>query len=167
MTISMYQASVPVFVRAMNNFAAILDKAAAHAAARGIEPSVLVGARLYPDMLPLSKQVQIASDHAKGCAARLAGIEPPRYEDGEKTFPELVGRLRKTIAYLETFKAPQIDGSEGRTVTLETRAGVVTLQGMAYLLDRALPNFFFHVTTGYCILRHCGVEIGKADYLGR
>jgi hypothetical protein len=167
MTLSMYQASVPVFVRAMNNFAAILEKAVAHAEARRIDPSVLINSRLYPDMLPFFKQVQIASDNAKGCAARLAGVEPPKYEDNEKTFPELIERLRKTVAYLNTLKAAQIDGSEERTITLKTHAGTLTMRGQAYLLDRALPNFFFHITTGYCILRHCGVEIGKDDYLGR
>jgi len=167
MTLSMYQASVPVFTRAMNNFAAILEKAAAHAEARRFDAAVLINSRLYPDMLPFYKQVQIASDNAKGCAARLAGIEPPKYEDNEKSLPELIDRLRKTVAYLNGFKAGQIDGSEERTITLKTHAGTITMRGQAYLLDRALPNFFFHVTTGYCILRHCGVEIGKDDYLGR
>ncbi len=166
MKISMYQASVPVFTRALNNLARILEKAAVHAESRKIDPSVLVGARLYPDMLPLSKQIQIASDNAKGCAARLAGLEPPKYEDNETSFPELVARLRKTVSYLESLKPEQFEGAEDRSITLKTHAGPLTFQGMAYLLERAMPNVFFHVTTAYAILRHNGVEIGKDDYLG-
>ncbi|MFL6652302.1 MAG: DUF1993 family protein [Sulfurifustaceae bacterium] len=167
MKISMYQASVPVFVRGLTNLAAILDKAAAHAEARKIDPSVLINARLYPDMFPLSRQVQIATDNAKGPAARLAGVEVPKYEDNEKTFPELRARVQKTIDFLKTFKPEQIDGSEERTITLPLRSNSVTFQGMQYLLAFALPQFFFHVTTAYGILRHNGIEIGKQDYLGR
>lgn len=167
MTISMYQASVPVFIRTLMNLSGILEKAATHAEARRIDPSVLIHSRLYPDMLPLHKQIQIASDHAKGCAARLAGSEPPKYEDNEKTFPELIERLRRTVRYLETIKADQVDGSEDRVINLPTHEGTLTLRGLPYLLNRALPNVFFHVTTAHCILRHCGVEIGKADYLGK
>ncbi len=167
MKMSMYHASVPVFTRALNNLARILEKAAAHAEARKIEPSVLIGARLYPDMLPLSKQIQIASDNAKGCAARLAGLEPPKYEDNETNFPELVARLRKTVGYLESLKPEQIDGSEDKSITLKTHTGPLTFHGAAYLLERAMPNVFFHVTTAYAILRHNGVEIGKDDFLGK
>ncbi len=167
MKMSMYQASVPVFAHMLNNLATILEKAAAHAEARRIDTSVLVNGRLYPDMLPLSKQIQIASDNAKGCAARLAGLEPPKYEDTETSFPELVARLRKTVAYLDTVKPEQIDGSEDRTITLKTHAGPLTFTGIAYLLERALPSVFFHVTTAYAILRHNGVEIGKDDFLGK
>lgn len=166
MNISMYQASVPTFVRMLNNLAAILEKAAAHAEARKIDPAVLVNSRLFPDMLPLTKQVQIASDGAKGGAARLAGMEPPKFEDTETTFAELIARIRKTIAYLDTLKAGQIDGSEDRTVTLQMRGKAVTFQGMPYLLNHVLPNFYFHVTTAYDILRHSGVELGKQDFLG-
>ena len=167
MTISMYQASVPVFIRMMSNLSAILEKAAAHAEARKIEPAVLINSRLYPDMFTLSRQVQIVTDTAKGCAARLAGMEPPAYEDKETTFPELIGRIRKTIAYVSTFKPEQIDGSEKRTVTLKVRDDTLTLDGLTFLLNRVLPNFYFHITTAYGILRHNGLEIGKKDYLGK
>jgi hypothetical protein len=167
MTISMYQASVPVFVRALNNLIDILGKAAAHAEAKKIDPAVLLNSRLYPDMFPLSRQVQIASDTAKGGAARLAGMEPPKYEDSEKSFPELIERLRKTIAYLNTLKPEQIDGSENRTVTLKVRDETLTLEGLTFLLNRVLPNLYFHISIAYGILRHGGVEIGKKDYLGK
>jgi uncharacterized protein len=166
MKISMYQVSVPVFTRMLNNLAAVLDKGVAYAEARKIDPLVLINARLYPDMLPLVKQVQIASDGAKGAAARLAGQEAPKYEDAETTFADLKARIQKTIAYLNTFKPEQIDGSEEKTITLQIRGNAVPFQGLAYLLNHATPNFYFHVTTAYDILRHNGVEIGKADYLG-
>jgi len=166
MKISMYQVSVPVFTRMLNNLAAVLDKGAAYAEARKIDPLVLINARLYPDMLPLVKQVQIASDGAKGAVARLAGQEPPKYEDAETTFADLKARIQKTIAFLNTFKPEQIDGSEEKTITLQIRGNAVPFQGLAYLLNHATPNFYFHVTTAYDILRHNGVEIGKADYLG-
>ena len=166
MTISMYQASVPVCTRMLNNLAAILEKAAAHAEARKIDPAVLINDRLYPDMLPMGRQVLIASDTAKGGAARLAGVEPPKYEDNEKTFAELIERLRKTVAYLETFKPEQIDGSEKRMITVKVRDDTLTLEGLPYLLHRVLPNLYFHVSIAYAILRHNGVEIGKKDYLG-
>jgi len=167
MTISMYQASVPTFIRMLDNLAAILEKAAAHAEARKVDPAVLVASRLYPDMFPLSKQVQIAADAAKGGAARLAQLEPPAYEDNEATFADLVARLRKTVAYLRTIKPEQIDGSEDRTVTWTTRSGAKSMQAMPYLLNHVLPNLYFHITTTYAILRHNGVEIGKGDFLGR
>ena len=163
----MHQASVPVFVRALNNLAAILEKAATHAEARKIDPAVLINYRLYPDMLPLSKQVQIASDSAKGGVARLAGSEPPKYEDNEASIPDLIARLRKTVAYLETIKREQIDGSEDKTVSWKTQTTTRTMQGMPYLLSHVTPNVYFHVTTVYDILRHCGVEIGKQDFLGK
>lgn len=167
MTISMYQASVPVFNRMLNNLAAVLEKGAAHAAAKKIDPAVLVNSRLYPDMFPLSKQIQIAADTAKGCVARLAGQEPPKYEDNEAAFAELVARINKTVAYVNTFKPGQIDGSEGKTITLQMRSGPLTFLGMPYLLDFVYPNFYFHVTTAYDILRHSGVEVGKQDFLGK
>ena len=166
MKISMYQASVPMFIRMLNNLAAVLDKGAAHAEAKKIDPSVLINARLYPDMLPLARQVQIAGDGAKGAAARLAGLEPPKYEDTETSFSDLKGRIQKTISYLNTLKPEQIDGSEERAVTLPIRGQPVTFQGLPYLLNHAVPNFYFHVTTAYDILRHNGVEIGKSDFLG-
>jgi hypothetical protein len=165
--ISMYQASVPVFVRALNNLAAILEKAAAHAESRKIDPSALINYRLFPDMLPFAKQIQIASDNAKAGAARLAGAEPPKYEDNEATFPELIERLRKTVAFLETIKPEQIDGSEDKTISWKTQTATRTMQGMPYLLNQVTPNVYFHVTTAYAILRHCGVEIGKQDFLGK
>jgi hypothetical protein len=167
MTISMYQASVPTIIRALNNLAAVLDKAQQHAEAKKIDPAVLIGSRLYPDMLPLSKQVQIASDISKGGTARLAQMDPPSFEDNESTFPQLIERARKTIAFLETLKPQQIDGSEDRTVTWQTRTATKSMQGMPYLLNHVLPNVFFHVTTAYDILRHNGVELGKQDFLGK
>ena len=166
MTISMYQATIPVCTRMLNNLAAILEKAAAHADARKIDPTVLIDDRLYPDMLPMGRQIMIASDTAKGGAARLAGVEPPKYEDNEKTFPELIERLRKTIAYLNTFKPEQIDGSEKKMITLKVRDDTLTLEGLTYLLNRVLPNLYFHVSIAHAILRHNGVDIGKKDYLG-
>jgi len=167
MSISMYLASVPPILRTLTSLRAILEKAAAHAEAKKIAPSVLVNARLYPDMFPLSRQVQIATDNAKGAASRLAGMEPPKYENNESTFPELVARIDKTIALLETFKPEQIDGSEDKTITLSMHDRTLTFKGMPYLLDYVLPNFYFHVITAYAILRHSGVEIGKQDFLSK
>ena len=167
MTLSMYQASVPVFTRMLDNLATILEKAAAHAEAKKIDPAVFINDRLYPDMLPLGRQIMIASDTAKGGAARLAGVEPPSYEDNETSFPELIERLRKTIAYLNTLKPGQIDGSEKKTITLKARNDTLTFEGMTFLLNRVLPNLYFHVSTAYAILRHNGLDIGKKDYLGK
>jgi hypothetical protein len=150
----------------LGNLHAILSKAQAHAQARGVDELVLTSARLYPDMLPLGNQVMIATDTAKGCAARLAGVTPPVYEDTEKTFAELNERIAKTLVYLQSFKPEQIDGSEGREVVLKRRTGEERHQGLPYLQNIAQPNFFFHVTTAYAILRHNGVEIGKRDFLG-
>lgn len=166
MTLSMYQASVPVFVRQLRNLSAILDKAGAHAASAGLDPAALVGARLAPDMLPLSSQVQIACDNAKGCAARLAGIEVPRWEDKEQTLAELQERIARTQAFLQGFEPGQIDGSEAREITLKLRDREVRFSGQDYLLCFALPNFYFHMVTAYDLLRHQGVPIGKRDYLG-
>ena len=167
MPISMYAAAIPVMSRTLNNLAAILEKGAAHAEARKIDPLVLCGSRLYPDMFPLTKQVQIATDVAKGGAARLAGQEPPRFEDTEAGFPDLQARISKTVAYLATFKPGQIDGSENSIITLKMRNDTMTFSGMPYLLDFVLPNVYFHVATAYDILRHNGVEIGKQDFLGK
>lgn len=166
MPITMYQASVPVFVRMLGNLTAILDKAAAHAAARKIDDAVLLGARLYPDMFPLSRQVQLATDFARGTAARLAGLEPPSAEDKEQTFVELSARVDGTLAYLRTLPAAQIDGSETREITRTIRGVTRTFNGQDYLLRYALPNFYFHLSTAYGILRHNGVEIGKTDFIG-
>lgn len=167
MAISMYQASVPVYIRTLTNLNAILEKGAAYADAKKIDPAVLINSRLAPDMFPLSRQVQIASDNAKGPAARLAGLEVPKYEDNEQTFVDLCRRIQKTVDYLKTFKPEQIDGSEERTISLPLPSKTLTFRGMPYLLNFALPNFYFHVTTAYDILRHNGVELGKTDYLGR
>jgi len=166
MSISMYQASLPVLIRGLTNLQAILGKAQAHAAAKQIEPSVFTNARLAPDMLPLVRQIYIVSDTAKGCAARLAGVEPPKFEDVEQTFDELQSRLQKTIDYLKEFNAAQIDGSESRAITLKMRSGPLEFTGLSYLFGFVLPNFYFHITTAYGILRHNGVELGKLDYLG-
>jgi uncharacterized protein len=167
MTISMYQVSVPVFVRMLQNLSVIVEKGAAHAEAKKIEPAVLINSRLYPDMLPFVKQIQIATDMAKGCVARLAGQEPVKFEDNETSFPELLARIQKTIDYLGTFGKGQIDGSEEKSITLQMRTGPLTFAGMPYLLNFAYPNFYFHVTTAHDILRHCGVEVGKWDFLGK
>lgn len=160
---AMYDAAVPTITRALENFIRVLEKAAAHAEAKKLEPAVLIGSRLFPDMFPLSKQVQIASDIAKLGIARLAQAEAPKYEDDETTFPQLIERLRKTVAYLRT-PGQFDDGS--RTVTFPAQGQDRTWPGSRYLYTRVLPNVFFHCATGYNILRHNGVEIGKADFLG-
>jgi hypothetical protein len=162
----MYRASVPVFVRALRNLLAILKKGEAHAAERKIDPAVLLNYRLAPDMFPLTRQVQIATDMAKGCASRLAGVEIPSYEDKEATFGELVARLEKCIAYLEGFKPGQIDGTEDKTVVLKRPTGDVSYPGLQYLLEYVTPNVYFHCTSAYAILRHCGVDVGKKDFIG-
>lgn len=164
--ISMYGASVPVFARALANLAAILDKGAAYAQARKIDEAVLLNSRLYPDMFALTRQVQIATDTARSGAARLAGVEFPAYEDKEATFAELKKRIQDTIAFLETLKPQQIDGSEDRTITWQTRSSSKSMQGLPYLFTHLLPNVHFHVATAYNILRHNGVEVGKKDFLG-
>jgi hypothetical protein len=167
MKLSMYQASVTAFTRQLNNLVAILNKGAAHADAKKIDPKVLINSRLFPDMFPLVRQIQIATEAARGGAARLAGVEVPAQEDNETTFPELVARIRKTVAYLETLKAEQFDGSEDRTITWQTRSSTKTMQGLPYLQNHILPNLYFHITTAYNILRHSGVELGKQDFLGK
>ena len=167
MTISMYQASVPAMIKTLSNLRNLLEKALTHAEIKKIDPSVLVNARLYPDMFPLSRQVQIATDMAKGAASRLAGQEVPSYEDNEATFPELIARLDKTIVLLATFTPEDIDGSEDRTITLPMRDRTLTFKGLPYLIDYVLPNVYFHTTTAFAILRHNGVEIGKKDFLGK
>ena len=166
MSLTMYQASIPVFIRMLGNLSSILDKAAAHAEAKKIDPAILINARLAPDMYPLSRQIQIATDVVKGCAARLAGIEVPSYEDNEATFPELQARIAKTVAFLQSVSAEQINGSEERTVTLKMHGKEIGFLGQPYLLHYVLPNFYFHITTAYAILRHNGLEIGKMDFVG-
>jgi hypothetical protein len=166
MTISMYQVAVPSLVRSLNNLIAILDKGAIHAEAKKIDPSVLIASRLYPDMLPLGRQVQIGSDIARRGIARLAGTEAPAIEDKETTFTELSDRLRTAVAYIESFSPEQIDGSEEKEISLPIGKETMTFVGQAYLLFFILPNVYFHVTTAYNILRHSGVEVGKRDFLG-
>ena len=166
MSISMYTASVPVFIKTLTNMLTWLDKAESHAKARNFDPAVYLTLRLYPDMLPLLAQIRIAGDTAKGCAARLAGREPPVFEDNETTFEQLRERIRKTLAYLESASAKEIDGSEERDIVIprgnrEPRR----FKGEYYLKHFALANFFFHATTLYALLRHNGVELGKADFL--
>ena len=162
---AMYDASVPTLTRALTNLIGVLEKGAAHAETKKIDPAVLVGSRLYPDMFPLSKQVQIASDVAKLGTSRLAQVEGPKWEDNEKTFPELVERVKKTIDYLATLKPEQFDDGS-RMVTFPAQKESYTWPAGRYLFQRVLPNVFFHCTTTYAILRHNGVDIGKGDFLG-
>jgi len=166
MHISMYEASIPLFVHSLRNLRAILEKGAAHAEAKRFDSSVLANSRLFPDMLPLINQIQIASDAAKGAAARLAAVDAPKFEDDEKTFPELLARIDKTVDYLQSFKPEQFEGSEELTITIKTRNNSFSFPGLLYLRHWAIPNFFFHMTTAYNLLRHNGVELGKADFLG-
>jgi uncharacterized protein len=167
MAITMYDAAVKTSLRMMANLAAVLERAAQHAEARKIDPAVLVAARLAPDMFPLSRQVQVASDSAKLGAARLAGVAPPPWEDDEKTLPELVGRARRTADYLRTLQPAQFEGAEERTIRWKARGAEREMAGLPYVLHQMLPNLHFHCTTAYDILRHNGVELGKPDYLGR
>ncbi len=166
MTISMYQASVPVFIRMLNNLKGILGKAAGHAQAKKIDESVLLDSRLYPDMFPLTRQVQIACDFARATPARLAAREPLALEDTEKTLAELVTRIDRSIDFVRSLPDGEIDGSETREIVRPVRGEPKKFTGINYLEQFALPNFFFHVTMAYAILRHCGVEIGKSDFIG-
>ncbi len=167
MTISLYAASVPVFQQMLNALSDVLKKAEAHASANNIDQSVFLQARLYPDMFPLVRQVQIAVDFAKGVSARLAEVELPKYDDTETTFAELQALIAKVLAFIGEIKPEQIDGKEG--IEIVTRPGTPKekrFSGQAYLLTYGLPQFFFHVTTTYALLRHNGVEVGKRDYMG-
>jgi len=166
MNISMYQASAPRFVNMLTNLSAILDKAQAHVEAKKLDPAALTEARLFPDMFPMKRQVQIACDAAKGAVARLAGVEVPKHEDTEQTLSELKARIAKTIAFIKTLKPAQVDGTEDKEIVLKLGGSEKKFTGMQYLLGHATPNFFFHVTTTYNILRHNGVEIGKRDFIG-
>jgi hypothetical protein len=167
MPISMYSASAPIFLRMFDNLLAIMDKAEADAKARGYDVSVLVQARLAPDMRPFSTQIQLASDSAKGAMARLSGQQPPSMADTETTMEELRDRIRKTVDFIKSVPAESMDGSEERDVVLKTPGGDLPFKGLNYLTGFVLPNFLFHVTTAYAILRHNGVPIGKMDFLGR
>ena len=166
MTISMYQASVPRFVNILGNLSNILDKTQVHVDAKKLASATLPTYRPFPDMLPMTKQVQIACDTAKGVVARLAGVEIPVYEDNEKTLAELKARIAKTITFIQSVTPAQIDGSEDKEIVIKRGDKETRYEGMQFLLGHALPNFYFHVTTAYNILRHNGVEIGKRDYLG-
>jgi uncharacterized protein len=166
MAISMYDFSIPVLTRGLTNLSAILDKAAAHAAAKKFDSAVLAQTRLFPDMHPLVRQVQIACDTAKGAAGRLAGIEVPKHEDTEATFAELKARIAKTQDFLRSVTAVQLKDSETRDIEIKFPNGAWKFTGLGYLNDFVLPNFYFHTTVAYALLRKAGVEVGKADYLG-
>ena len=166
MSISMYELSIPVLTRGLTNLSAILDKAAAHAATRKFDSVVLAQARLFPDMHPLVRQVQIACDTAKGATARLAGIEVPKHEDTEVTFADLKTRIAKTVDFLKSVTAAQLKDAESRSIELKFPNGSWKFTGIAYLTDFVLPNFYFHVSMVYALLRKSGVEVGKADFLG-
>ena len=166
MTLSLYQASAPVFIQGLTGLGRVLTKAAVHAADRKIDPNALLQARLYPDMFPLVRQVQLATDFAKGPLARLAGVEVPAWDDVETSFEELIARVEKAEAYARNFAPADIDGAEDRDISLVRRGETTVIKGQAYLLTQAMPNFYFHLTTAYAILRHNGVEVGKRDFLG-
>lgn len=167
MTISLYQASAPVFLRALSNLRHVLEMGEAHATAKNVAPAVLLNTRLIPDMLPLLNQVQIATDLAKNGCARLAGVDPLKFNDDESSFSQLYARIDRAVEYIKTFAPEQIDGGETRTVTITTRAaGELKFDGQGYLLYFALPNLYFHVTTAYAILRQAGVALGKRDFMG-
>lgn len=166
MNISMYQASAPVFDRSLGNLSAILAKAVAWAEARKIDPAVLLSARLAPDMFTLTRQIQIACDFAKGTCARLAGVEPPKFEDNEASFADFQARIARTRQFVATLTAAQIDGSEARQINIKAGTRELSFKGLAYLTGYALPNFFFHYTTAYAILRHNGLELSKPDFIG-
>ena len=166
MNISMYQASVPRFVNILGNLSNILDKAQAHVDAKKLDPAALTSYRLFPDMFPMAAQVQVACDTAKGVVARLAGIEIPVHEDNEKTLADLKAHIAKTIAFIQTVTPGQIDGTEDKEIVIKRGDKETRYKGMQFLLGHALPNFYFHITTTYNILRHNGIEIGKRDYLG-
>jgi hypothetical protein len=165
MSLSMYDASVPVFRQMLSALIAIMDKAAAHAEAKKIDQLVFTNGRLSADMFPFTRQIFVASDFAKGATARLAGAEVPKYEDTATTFAELQARLKKTLDFIATFKPAQFEGAESRDIVIQMRGEPTTFKGRPYLLHYAMPNFYFHATTAYDILRHMGVEIGKPDFI--
>jgi hypothetical protein len=166
MTFSIYDASIPPMIHMLGSLSKILDKAVAQAKSEDKDLQSLLDARLAPDMHPLTRQIQIVSDSAKGCAARLAGIEPPSFPDAEQTFPELHARIAKTIEYLKSIKPEQLAGAETRAITLKTPQRTLEFTGRDFVTLFALPNFYFHATTAYALLRHSGITIGKMDYLG-
>jgi hypothetical protein len=167
MTVSMYKISVPIFVQFLTSLSTVLDKAAAYCEAKKIEPSALLNARLFPDMFPLARQVRAATDHAVNATARLAGVDPPASGNTEASFAELKQRVDKAIAFIRDFKAAQIDGSEEKAIKITFPSGATRdFTGQSLLLNNSLPNFYFHCTTAYDILRHCGVELGTRDFMG-
>ena len=166
MSITMHSASVPVFISMLENLLVWLDKAEAHAQAKKFEPTVYLTSRLAPDMLPFTNQIQIACDGAKFAIARLGEVEAPKFDDAEASFADLRVRVRATTDFIASVPASKVNGTEAKDVTIPRRAGPVVMKGEAYLKHFALPNFFFHVTTAYALLRHNGVELGKMDYLG-
>ena len=166
MTLSMYQASIPAFQQMLTALAGVLDKADAFATTKKVDPAVLLDTRLCPDMFPLARQVQIACDFAKGTGARLAGVENPSFADTEKTIPELKERIAKTLSFLGTLTPAQIDGTEDRDISLKVGPQEMHFKGQPYLINFALPNFYFHTTMAYSILRASGVDLGKMDYMG-
>jgi uncharacterized protein len=166
MSISLYDVSIPIFTLSLTNLSAILDKAASHGEAKKVDPKVIPQARLIIDMLPLSAQIQIACDTAKGAAARLAGVEIPKHEDTEATLAELKARVAKTLDFIKTIKPEQLRGAETREIVLQFPQTTLKFNGINYLTNFVLPNFFFHVTMAYALLRKNGVELGKRDFLG-
>lgn len=166
MALSMYQISLPIFVRQLNGLAGCMKKAQALYAEKKYDEATLISYRFYPDMFNFAKQVQMATDHARNCAALLAGLEAPKYEDNETSLAQLIARVEKTIAWLNTIKPAQVDGSEGKSVTVKMRDREMNFTGLELLQNRSLPNFYFHTTTAYDIIRHNGVEIGKRDFMG-
>lgn len=166
MTFSMYSASVPVFKQILTSLSALIDKAEAHATEKKIEPAALLQARLFPDMFPFARQVQIATDFAKGASARLAGVDVPRYDDTETTFAELQARIAKTLDFIGSLPQDAIEASAQRDITTSSGPNAKQFKGQVYLVHYALPHFYFHATTAYDILRHNGVEIGKKDFVG-
>jgi uncharacterized protein len=166
MALSLYDVSIPVLVRGLTNLSILIDKATAHAGAKRFEPAVLAQARLYPDMFPLIRQVQITCDTAKGAAARLAGIDIPKHEDTETTLAELKQRIAKTLDFIQSVKPSQLEGAESRSIEIKTPDRTLSFTGLSYLNNFVLPNFYFHESISYAILRHNGIEVGKGDYLG-
>ncbi len=166
MPFTIYEAAIPPMIRSLQNLSNILDKAVAQAKSEDKSLDALLEARLAPDMFPFTRQIQVVSDTAKGAAARLAGVEPPGFPDEEKTFPELQQRIAKTVDYLKSFRTAQFDGAEDRTVTLKFPNGEMKFSGREYLTGFVLPNFYFHMTAAYALLRHNGIAVGKMDYLG-
>jgi hypothetical protein len=166
MTISMYKASAPIFVQFLTSLSAVLDKAAAHAEAKKIDPAVLLNARLYPDMFPLARQVREATNHAASACGRVAGTDLPSFNNTEASIPDLKERIAKTIDFIKSLKPTQIDGTEDKEIMMKFTSGERKFTGQVFLLNFGLPNFFFHYTTAYDILRSCGVEVGKRDFMG-